>query len=297
MQREPASLRQWLRRAATLLAAAGIDSGRLDAEVIAASALGLDRSRMLADGYKVDDAARSRLEMMLSRRLAREPLAYITGVKEFYSLEFEVTAEVLIPRPETELLVENALDFMDRRQRPRALDLGTGCGAIAIAMAANNPDLTVVATDISVGALECARRNARRLGCESRIEFRYGDMWQALSRDDRQFDLIISNPPYIPRRDLAWLMPEVERYEPRLALMAGEDGLLFYRRISEKLKVYLRRGGEVMVEVGTGQAGAVATILTEAGCSPAVAVRDLAGQERLVRASLSDSSTGALIDG
>lgn len=282
----PLSLRGWLRQAAALLAAAGVDSARLDAEVIAATVLGIDRARMLAGNHELGAGALNVLGQMLARRTDREPLAYVVGHKEFYSLKFKVTPEVLIPRPETELLVETALAAIGGRPRARVLDLGTGSGAIAIAIAANSRETTIVATDISLGALRCARDNARCLGCDSRIEFRHGDLWQALGATAEPFDLVVSNPPYIAEREYALLMPEVGRYEPGLALLGGDDGLLFYRRISQELGAYLKSGGEVIVEVGVGQAGEVAKMLTGAGCAAVGPIHDLAGRERLVRAVL-----------
>ncbi len=275
-----------LGQAAERLARAGIDSARLDAEVLMAEAAGVTRAAIAAGAAHPDAAGLARFEAMVARRAAHEPLAYIVGHREFFSLEFEVTPAVLVPRPETETLVECALNYLAGRREARVLDIGTGSGAIAIAVAVNAPAARIVATDISKASLEMAERNARRHGCAARIRLFHGDCFQALecAPDAAPFDLIVSNPPYVADAELPTLAPEVREFEPRAALVSGADSLMFYRRIADGLERWLRHDGEVIVEVGAGQAHAVAQIMEGAGCAEATVVRDLAGIERVVRA-------------
>ena len=219
-------------------------------------------------------------------RAARIPLAYILGRREFYSLEFEVNFEVLIPRPETEALVTAALEFIGDRQGLRILDLGTGSGAIAIALALHAPSATLVATDLSPAALAVARANADRLGVTPQIAFILADCWAPLGSPASlgRFDLIVSNPPYIGEAELATLEPEVRNYEPRIALTPGPDPLNFYRRIAAGLTDHLAPGGALMAELGYGQAQAVVEILGEAGRRTVTLIDDLAGIPRVLHA-------------
>ena len=208
----------------------------------------------------------ARFERMVGRRTAREPLAYIVGHREFYSLEFVVRPGVLIPRPETETVVEAALGFLRERPAAKVLDIGTGSGAIAIAMAANAPEAQIVAIDISKVSLEVARENARRHGCAGRIAFVEADYaaLDARALPFASFDLIVSNPPYITEAELPALAPEVRDFEPRLALDGGVDGMEFYRKIAAGLARWLAPEGEVILEVGAGQAEAVEAIIVDA---------------------------------
>jgi release factor glutamine methyltransferase len=272
------------------LARAGVASARLDAELLMAAALGVSRAAVVSGGAEVtgaaqiDPAALGRFERMVARRETREPLAYIVGWREFFSLDFAVRAGVLIPRPETESVVEAALDFLSERSTARVLDIGTGAGAIAIAIAKNAPAARFVALDISEVSLEMAADNARRHRCVDRISFLQGDCFAALDDDGAPFDLIVSNPPYIVEADLAMLAPEIRDFEPRIALAGGREGLDFYRKIANGLARWLLRGGEVILEVGAGQADAVETMMRAAvGCDTRVRMRDLAGVERVVR--------------
>jgi release factor glutamine methyltransferase len=270
--------------AAATLAHAGIDSPTLDAAVLLASALGVDRSKLHTGDLLLDESALGHFNEYVARRAAREPLAYIVGRKEFYGLEFEVNRDVLIPRPETELVVETALAVVRVRPVARILDLATGSGAIAIAIAVNAASVSVTATDISTAALQVARRNAHRHQCERRVDFVAGDCFDALVGSHHKFDLIVSNPPYIAAGELPRLEPEIARYEPEAALAGGQDGLDFYRRIARGAGAHLAVGGDVIVEVGAGQAGAVVRLLDQAGCRPVGVVRDLSGHERVVHA-------------
>jgi release factor glutamine methyltransferase len=270
--------------ASATLARAGVASARLDAELLMAAAAGVSREAVVSGAVRIDAEAMERFERMLVRRKAREPLAYIVGYREFFSLEFAVRPGVLIPRPETETLVETALDFLRNRPCATVLDIGTGSGAVAIAIAANAPSARIVAIDISKVSLEVAAGNARRNRCAGRIALRESDCFAGLEADAPPFDLIVSNPPYIGAREIETLAPEVRDFEPRIALTDGGDGLEFYRRIAAGVSRWLGRGGEVIVEVGAGQAEAVERIMRGAGLAADGRIRDLAGVERVVRA-------------
>ncbi|HKV53898.1 MAG TPA: peptide chain release factor N(5)-glutamine methyltransferase, partial [Candidatus Binataceae bacterium] len=213
------------------LAAAGIDNPRLDAEAMLAEAAGATRAAIIAGLTEIDDRARERFAAIVARRARREPLAYIVGHKEFYSLDFETTPAALIPRPETETVVSAALEFIERRRDARVLDIGTGSGAIALAIAAHAPEIGITATDISAEGLALARRNAFRLGFAERVGLRLADCFTPIDGGPAlgRFDLIVSNPPYIEDDQIAGLEPEISGYEPRIALAGGPDGLDFYR--------------------------------------------------------------------
>jgi release factor glutamine methyltransferase len=273
-----ASSRAMLDEARLILADAGIDTARLEAEVLLAHACGVSRAALMA-GLNVDVHPADEFRRMIARRAAREPVAYIIGRKEFFSLDFEVTPAVLIPRPETETLVEAALKFLATRLEPRVLDIGTGSGAIAIAIAANAFEARIKATDISKEALEVALRNAIRHRCDDRIDLIAADLFPA---DDSRFDLIVSNPPYVAGADLETLQPEIRLHEPRQALVDGGDGLGFYRRIAAESRPRLNPDGAVMVEIGAGQVSEVEALFRRAGFSNIDAIRDLAGIERVV---------------
>ncbi len=288
---QPVSMRSLVSAAARTLDAAGVESARLDAEVLMAHAADLARAQVLSDSAELSPRVVARFGEYIARRAAREPLAYIVGRKEFFSLDFEVTPGVLIPRPETETLVATALESIAGRPESIVVNVGTGSGAIAIAIAANAPGARIVATDISKESLEVARRNAERLGFASRIEFRHGDCWAALDGGvPMRFDLVVSNPPYVEDAAIDALAPEIRQYEPRLALTSGLDGLGFYRRILARVVEFTSPSGELLVEVGAGQAASVVAMCCEAGCTGSVAIRDLAGIERVVRAVIGIAS-------
>jgi release factor glutamine methyltransferase len=277
---DAASVREALGAAVDALAAAGVADPRLDAELLLGEAMGRERSALIADpGLEVPASAGRAFGEMVRRRLRREPVAYILGRKGFRNLELAVDPRVLVPRPETELLVELALEL-----RPeRVLDVGTGSGAIALAVADELPDAEVTATDTSAGALEVARGNAKRLGLAERVRFVEG----TLPDESDGFDLILANLPYVAERDWPSLQPEVTKHEPREALLAGPDGLDAYRVLipecSPRLSRYAERmRGALAVEVGEGQAGAVAELMRDAGLGEVEVRRDLAGIERVV---------------
>jgi len=275
----------WLKRARGLLAPVSA-SPALDAELLLARALGRDRSWLVAHRDETPDAAvLARAEAWLARRVAGEPLAYITGVREFWSLKLEVTPAVLIPRPDTEILVERALELIPADRPCRVLDLGTGSGAIAIAIASERASAEVTATDASADALAVARRNAERL-VPGRIRFAAGDWFSAL--EDGRFDLVVSNPPYVAAGDKALADPAIA-CEPRRALAAGTDGLDDIRRIAAALTAHLAPGGRVLIEHGAMQAAGVAGILRAEGLEVIACRRDLAGADRVTEARLPDA--------
>lgn len=275
----PGSVREALGAAVDALTAAGIDEPRLDAELLLGEAMGRERAALVAEpSAEVPPAAARRFGEMVRRRLRREPVAYILGRKGFRRLELAVDPRVLVPRPETELLVELALEL-----RPeRVLDVGTGSGAIALAVADELPEAEVTATDTSPAALEMARGNADRLGLSERVRF-----LERTLPPDGPFDLILANLPYVAERDWPSLQPEVTKYEPHEALLAGADGLDTYRAfIPECGRALASYGGLISttlaVEVGEGQAPAVAELMRAAGFGEVETRRDLAGIERVV---------------
>jgi release factor glutamine methyltransferase len=268
-----------LERAAAFLAARGVESARLEAEVLLADALGSDRGRLYLE-RAVSEAVRLRFAELLDRRGRREPLQHLRGRQEFFSRDFVVDPCVLIPRPETERLIETVLGLLRPIERPRILDVGTGSGVIAVTLALELPDARIFATEVSAAALDVAKENARRLGVGERIEFRSGDLVAPFAGE--RFDLVVSNPPYVPSEEIAGLSPEVRDHEPRVALDGGADGLEFYRRLAACVDGVLAERGWLAVEIGFGQGDAVRRIFSQSG-APAVEVeRDLEGIERVV---------------
>ena len=264
-----------------------IESPRLDAEVLLAAALGKDRMYL----YVHFDEPMEPAELALFRSYVKErgahvSLAYVLGTREFMGLDFRVTRDTLIPRPDTEILVQFAVDFLRMRAREGAddlslADIGTGTGAIALSVLHYTQNTRADAVDISEAAAETARENAAQLGLTERVEVHVGDLTAPLA--GRAYDVILSNPPYIPSADIAALMPEVRCYEPHLALDGGADGLIFYRRIMAEAPALLKAGGAVAVEVGAGEAADVAAL---AAAHPRIVrteiQKDLGGIERVV---------------
>jgi release factor glutamine methyltransferase len=272
-------MQEALEAAVDALRAAGIEDPRLDAEVLLAEATGRGRAELVADAAaEVPPATGRRFGELVRRRLRREPVAYILGRKGFRHLELAVDRRVLVPRPETELLVELALEVGPET----VLDVGTGSGAIALVIADELPGCAVTATDTSPGALEVGRANAERLGLAERVRFVAGTLPQG-----EGFDLVLANLPYVAERDWPSLQPEVTKWEPREALLAGPDGLDAYRSFipgcGRALSRYPGQSSTTLaVEVGEGQAPAVAELLRGAGFGEIEARRDLAGIERVV---------------
>jgi release factor glutamine methyltransferase len=280
-------VRLLIEAAEQMLRQAGVDSARLDAELLLAAAAGVGRVELLSRIVTVGESGRARFAKLIARRAAREPLAYILRRREFYSLELEVGPAVLIPRPETEILVEVSLEELSRRRDPGVLDIGTGSGAIALAIAAGVPSARVVATDVSANALAVACRNVERLGMGQRVEIRPADCFAVMDGGEPlgRFALIVSNPPYIRDGEIDGLQAEVSRYEPRIALAGGSDGLKFYQALASGAQKHLAAGGKLAVEVGTGQAAEVAAIFRSCGLSEITMRKDLCGISRVVCAS------------
>jgi release factor glutamine methyltransferase len=254
----------------------GVDAPRLTAELLLAHALCCDRVRLYLDFDKpLGDPELARYRELVRRRADGEPTAYLVGRKEFFGRPFRVDPRVLVPRPETELLVEVALAALP--EGGRALDLCTGSGCIAASLALGRPGARVVATDVSEDALTLARENAAALGAV--VEFATGDLWAAVHEGDR-FDVIVANPPYIPANELAGLSREVRR-EPCIALDGGEDGLAVLRRIVEAAPARLHPGGMLCVEMHETHVEALPRLCRAAGFARAEARRDLAGLPRL----------------
>jgi release factor glutamine methyltransferase len=269
------SVRGALGAATTALEAAGCETPRLDAELLLAEASGRDRVRLAADSETgVDPVAARRFGEMVRRRIRREPVAYILGRRGFRGIELAVDPRALIPRPETELLVEVALELRPRR----VLDVGTGSGAVALAVADELPEAEVVATDSSAPALELARGNAARLGLAERVAFEHA----SLPAGGGEFDLLVANLPYVSEADYRTLQPEIARYEPREALVAGPTGLEAIEGLLEELAARSVAAGALGLEVGAGQADTVAGLMRRAGFEAVEARRDLAGIERVV---------------
>jgi release factor glutamine methyltransferase len=269
------SVGEALESAREALAAAGVETPALDAELLLAEATGFDRGRLVADSAAgVEPAAGRRFGEMVRRRLRREPLAYILGRKGFRHLELSVDARVLIPRPETELLVEAAGELGPAT----VLDVGTGSGAVALAIADELAGVEVTATDASAAALEVARANAGRLGLGGRVTFEEG----SLPRDATTFDLVVANLPYVSEAEWEGLQPEITLYEPREALVAGPTGLEGIEGLLGAIAVGELSAAAIALEVGEGQAGTVSEIVRRAGYGEVEVRKDLAGIERVV---------------
>jgi release factor glutamine methyltransferase len=268
----------------------GIDSPRTTAELLLARSLGLGKIDLyLRFDQPLQPAELSAFKELIRRRTTGEPTAYILGAKSFWNQELKVTPEVLIPRPETEHLVEAAVDFLrtDRGAGRRAvLDLGTGSGAIVLALAAEAAGHRFFASDRSPGALAVARDNAGRNPVDTSVHFFCSRWFQALKNSRPAFDLIVSNPPYIPSGQIEKLQPEISRHEPRSALDGGPDGLAAIGEIIAQAPSYLKPGGWLMLEIGAGQHAAVRDILRQAGryANP-VFLKDYSGHRRVLKAA------------
>jgi release factor glutamine methyltransferase len=280
-----ASARQAL---AESLRKTGIDSAEADARLLIAHALGVDRSELIANGARALNARELHaIEALAARRLRHEPVARILGGKEFWSLMLDVTPDVLVPRPDTETVVEAALDFVTRdglrMKRLRLLDIGTGSGALLLALLSELPNALGTGSDISAAALAIARANAERHGLAARCTFVACDIAAGVSGP---FDLIVSNPPYVAHGDIATLAPEVRDYDPAIALDGGNDGLDGYRAIAADAHRLLAPGGQLIVELGAGQEGAVRALFTKAGLTVGKARDDLGGIARALSVTI-----------
>ncbi len=260
------------------LVAAGVPDAPRDARRLLAHAMRIDPARLalhLSDPLQAEAAAR--FAVAIAARARRQPVSQITEERWFYGRKFRVTPDVLDPRPETETLIAAALE----EPFARVLDLGTGSGAILLSLLAERPDASGLGTDASPAALAVAAGNARALGQEARAEFHAGDWWQAVP-PGAQFDLIVSNPPYIAEDEMSWLEPEVRDWEPRMALTPGRDGLAAYRAIASGTAAHLRPHGRVLVEIGPTQASAVQGFFSAAGLVEVRVLPDLDGRDRVV---------------
>jgi release factor glutamine methyltransferase len=277
-----ASVVDRLAAARTRLETAGLHSANaaLDAEVLARHALGWDRASLLSRGRDPEPAGFAEaFEPLIARRVAREPVAQIIGVREFWGLDFEVTSDVLTPRPETELIVQEALAFAREHPCRQVVDIGTGSGCLAVAIAHELPDVQVTAVDRSAAALEVARRNASRHGVSDRVQFLHGDLFDGASDPA---DLIVSNPPYVPEADAVSLEPEVVRHEPHIALFGGPTGLEVIDRLFAEAGHHLAPHGRLVVEFGFGQEAGVTRHAQDAGWTVLRVGEDLQGIPRTI---------------
>jgi len=285
------TIKDLLKVSADYLKEKGTESPRLTAEVLLAHQLNVDRMDLYLDFEKPllekeIDGYRS----LIKRRIGHEPLQYITGHKEFWSLEFMVNHHVLIPRPESELLVELSLSVlrnpsMNQDRPPRILDLCTGCGAIAVSLAKEIPHAVIWATDLFENALDVARLNAEKNGVCEAITFLHGDLWEPLSNKDVTFDVILSNPPYVAAEEYDALPPEVREYEPRHALDGKEGGLHFIRKIIHKASSFLCHDGWIIIEMAPNQTGRALELLNQSGeYGKTKSIKDHSRLERIVMA-------------
>ena len=265
--------------AARTLEIAGVPSPRNDAEILVADVLGTTRSALYVPDGRLSEEQVRRLESLLDRRRAREPLAYILGEWGFRRLTLAVDPRVLIPRPETEIVVERCLELLRRIGAPRVLDVGTGSGAIALAIADEHPGARVCAVDKSEDALAVARANAERTGLRHRIRLLPGDL---LAWIDEPYDLVVSNPPYVEPDEFARLQPEIREWEPQGALVGRGIG----EELARDARQALKPGGSLVLECGDGQAPALAAELSRLGYEGVRTTRDLAGKERVVEGRL-----------
>ncbi|OAJ76005.1 protein-(glutamine-N5) methyltransferase, release factor-specific [Brevibacillus sp. SKDU10] len=282
------NVREALLWASSFLEEAGTKDPRFEAELMIRHVLKMNRASFLAsmpDPIKEEEIASIR--MLLKRRAAHEPIQYILGEQNFYGRDFIVAPGVLIPRPETELLIEQVLLHSQRiwsaEQPLSVVDFGTGSGAITLTLAAEKPNWQLTTVDISLDAIAIAKQNAERLDVEKRVRFIQGDLVEPILETGERVDIIVSNPPYIPSTDVDELDREVLGYEPRLALDGGADGYIFYRRICEALPQFLAPTGLVAFEVGIYQADTVAQLMKESGAMDEVFIYpDLAGIDRII---------------
>ena len=270
----------------------GLENPRLETELLLARALRTNRVGLYLRYDDVPtDPERTAFRELVKRRAAGEPSAYLVGHKDFYSLDFDVSADVLIPRPETETLVLEGVEFLRARAKsepgfvPRILDIGTGSGALAIALARNLPGARVVAVDISAPALAVAKRNAEKHAVADRIEFRESDLFAAVGADER-FDLIASNPPYVSRSEYDALDKSVRDFEPRIALLSGETGTEIVARIFDGAPAHLEPGGRLLVEISPMIAEASLALLGDSPFNRYSVINDYAGLKRVILAEI-----------
>ena len=273
-----------IQKSADFLTKKGVDSPRLQTELLLAHVLKLPRMKLYLNFERtLSDAELDAVRELVKRRGQREPLQHIVGSTSFCGLQMAVNRHVLVPRPETELLAEAGWEFLStfNSQPSTALDFGTGSGCIAIALAVKCSAARIVALDASVHALVMAKQNAERNGVSERIEFLHSDGFGALAQDFR-FDLIVSNPPYIPSAEIATLQTEVRDFDPHEALDGGPDGLAFYRLLAAQAVEWLRPGGKIMLEFGDGQAAAIQNLFAVPGWSVEAVRADYTQRDRIL---------------
>lgn len=288
-----ASVEETIRLVAQSFRVATIEAPEVDARLLIGHALHLDRTQLIAQADRILEAREVNvISALTARRLKHEPMSRIFGHKEFWSLMLEVAPAVLVPRPDTETVIETALDVIVRgglrMERLRVLDIGTGSGALLLALLSELPNALGTGTDISTAALDIARANAERHNLAARCTFVACNVAAALPGP---FDLIVSNPPYVARGDIATLAPEVRNYDPDIALDGGSDGLDFYRTIAGEARRLLAPEGRLIVELGAGQEGAVRSLFTKAGLNVGAARNDLAGIARALEATTASTSS------
>jgi release factor glutamine methyltransferase len=283
---EPWTVRRIVDVTTEFLKKQGSETPRLDTEILLAHVRNCRRIELYTRYDElVTDEQRDRLRELVRRRAKSEPVAYLVGHREFFALDFRVTPDVLIPRPDTETLVLELLEAAKGYEAPRIVDLGTGSGCIAVAAAVNCPAASVTAVDVSEAAIAVARENAQRHKVADRIRFLQGDLFQPVGVDER-FEVVVSNPPYVAEGELDQLQREVRLHEPRSALVAGPDGLDVVRRLIADSPARLVPGGQLLFEISPEQAGAVRDLLEAGGAYRDVRiVKDLSGCERVARAS------------
>lgn len=265
---------------------AGIDTAELDARIFAEIAFGMDRLTLVnRERDATTQVQLKSLEKLAQRRLKGEPVSRIVGEKEFWGLSFKLNDATLVPRPETEMLVQRGLEVVGPLDHPNILDLGTGTGCIPISLLTEFSDLSAVAVDLSKDALDMARFNATRHAVIDRFTTRQGSWFDPIAPEEK-FDLIVSNPPYIESAAIETLMVEVRDHDPRLALDGGPDGLRPYRVIARDAAAHLTADGVVLLEIGTGQAKDVTDIFAEAGFNSVAVEYDIAGHERMIVARI-----------
>jgi release factor glutamine methyltransferase len=280
------TLAETINKAAATLSDRGISNARLDAEVLLRHVLGRDRAWYLAHIQDTLDTDHQTIfDRLISRRGKREPLQYIIGTQEFWGLDFTVTPDVLIPRPETELIIESSLKAASGAASPLIVDLCTGSGCIAVCLAKELPSSRILATDSSEKALDVARENARKHQVSDRIRLLHGDLFEPLEELDihGKVDIMVSNPPYVPVGLLSTLQPEVKDHEPEMALVAGPEGTEIHQRIISAAPDYLRDHGSLIMEMGIGQAEKILHMVQTSGAYHSSEIlTDLAGIERVI---------------
>ena len=280
--RKGVSLRELFDQGREAIRQSGMENPELEASVLLAKAFNIEARDIYSHPEREFGPEEvEEFNRLLERRIKREPTAYILGEKEFYSRSFMVTPDVLIPRPETEILVEEALKILGNLISPSIIDVGTGSGCIAVTLGCERQDARIFATDISYEALLVARKNSERLGVSRRVSFIHADLLGCFK--DKSFDLVVSNPPYVKGSDYISLDRDVRDYEPKLSLLGGEEGIDYIKEIVPQSKRALKKGGWCVIEVGVNQSGRAREMFEEAGFEDISLTKDLSGIERVIK--------------